>query len=74
MPNMQNVHKVTITADVNRDTRKRLQKVAEATGRTLSAAASSVLRDALENIPLTAEDLREIADEIEAARLKRSKL
>lgn len=71
MANMQDVNKVIITAVVNRDTRRRLQKVAEATGRTLSATASSVLRDALEDVELTPEDLRKIAEEIEEAKAKR---
>lgn len=73
MANMQDVSKVIITAVVNRDTRRRLQKVAEATGRTLSATASSVLRDALEDVELTPEDLRKIAEEIEEAKAKRMK-
>lgn len=73
MANMQDVNKVIITAVVNRDTRRRLQKVAEATGRTLSATASSVLRDALEDVELTPEDLRKIAEEIEEAKAKRRK-
>ena len=68
MPNMPDPNKVVVSAQVTRETYHRLKKIAEASGRSISATASSVLRDALENVQLSADDYLEIAREIQAAK------
>ena len=71
MPNMPDPNKVVVSAQVTRETHRRLKKIAEAAGRSISATASSVLRDALENVQLSAEDFLEIAREIQEAKAGR---
>ena len=71
MPNMPDPNKVVVSAQVTRETHRRLKKIAEASGRSISATASSVLRDALENVQLSAEDFLEIAREIQEAKAGR---
>ena len=68
MPNMPDQNKVVVSAQVTRETHRRLKKIAEASGKSISATASSVLRDALENVQLSADDYLEIAREIQAAK------
>ena len=68
MPNQPDPNKVVVYAQVTRETHHRLKKIAEASGRSISATASSVLRDALENVQLSAEDYLEISREIQAAK------
>ena len=68
MPNMPDTNKVVVSAQVTRETHHRLKKIAEASGRSISATASSVLRDALENVQLSADDYLEIAREIQEAK------
>ena len=73
MPNKPDINTVIITAQVDRETGRRLDKLAAAKKESRSKTAASILRDGLADVALTEDDYRKIADDIEAARRNRNR-
>jgi hypothetical protein len=67
MPNQRSADKVCVSAYVPRTTQRRLKKLADKRGQSLTELVESLYIEATREIELTPEDYRQIANEVEQA-------
>lgn len=65
MPNTPDVNKTQLVVRLERALKRQLEQEAENTGLTVTALVNRILMEELSHVQLTAQDYREIADEIE---------
>lgn len=73
MANSPDPNKVVVSAQVDRETDARLNKLAKARQESKSTVAASLLRDGTANVPLDPEDYEQIAAAIRAAKARKRK-
>lgn len=68
MPNQPAPDKVVLALRISRALKRRLEKLAKLRKETLTDVVIGILNQQVQNVELTPDDYRKIADEIEAAR------
>jgi len=68
MPNQPAPDKVVLALRISRALKRRLEKLAKQRKETLTDVVIAILNQQVQNVELTPDDYRKIADQIEAAR------